>query len=175
MYCNQCGAPLATGAEFCGQCGKATGAPAGAAAGAPVYVPPAAGRVERHRTILAVLWLVLGLLGLIGGWALLAIAQARPWDYSPGAGHVPPFLAPLLSGIAMVLLLFSALRVIAAVGLFAVQNWARVLLIVLAIISLIEIPIGTALGIYTLWVMMPRESEAEFEGLARARAAGQQI
>ncbi len=172
MYCNQCGAALAAGADFCGQCGKPAGAAPPATSARAAYPAPAAGRVERHRTILAVLWLVLGLRGVIGGWVLLVVAQARPWLYR-GGGDVPPFVAPLLGAIALALLVFSGLRVVAAVGLFAVQSWARVLLIVLAIVSLIEIPIGTALGIYTLWVMMPRESEAEFEAMARARAAGQ--
>jgi zinc-ribbon domain len=180
MFCNQCGAQLTEGAGFCGQCGKAQAAPPTApavpAVARPAYVDPVAGRVERHRQILAVLWLVLGLLGLVGGWALMVIAQAQPWLYGGGAENMPPFAPTLvheiLFGIGVALLAFSALRIITAVGLFAVQSWARVLAIVMAIISLIEIPIGTAIGIYTLWVLVPRQAEVEYAAMAQAKATG---
>ena len=54
------------------------------------------------------------------------------------------------------------------VGLLERRSWARVLAIVLGIISLIHMPFGTALGIYTLWVLMPAESEREYRRLAGA-------
>jgi hypothetical protein len=41
--------------------------------------------------------------------------------------------------------------------------------IVLGCVSLItDIPLGTALGIYTLWVLLPAESEQEYRQLAHA-------
>jgi hypothetical protein len=40
------------------------------------------------------------------------------------------------------------------------------LVIVLGVISLIEVPFGTALGIYTLWVLLPAQSEAEYRQLS---------
>ena len=42
------------------------------------------------------------------------------------------------------------------------------LAIVLACFSLIKIPFGTALGIYTLWVLLPASSEEEYRQIARA-------
>jgi hypothetical protein len=41
-----------------------------------------------------------------------------------------------------------------------------VLGIVVAILSLLKFPIGTALGIYTLWVLAPAESGAEYDAIA---------
>jgi hypothetical protein len=41
------------------------------------------------------------------------------------------------------------------------------LAIVLGCISLIHFPLGTALGIYTLWVLIPEHAEAEYQRLAR--------
>jgi len=38
---------------------------------------------------------------------------------------------------------------------------------VLAFFALLNIPLGTALGIYTLWVLLPLESGQEYEQLAR--------
>jgi hypothetical protein len=39
---------------------------------------------------------------------------------------------------------------------------------VLGILELVSIPFGTALGIYTLWVLLPADSESEFRALAGA-------
>jgi hypothetical protein len=43
-----------------------------------------------------------------------------------------------------------------------------VVAIVFGCIALIHFPFGTALGIYTLWVLLPAESEQEYRRSARA-------
>lgn len=53
--------------------------------------------------------------------------------------------------------------ILAGYGLLNHKGWARILAIILAILNLILFPIGTALGIYTLWVMFNDEAEALFE------------
>jgi hypothetical protein len=58
----------------------------------------------------------------------------------------------------------SAFGFAAGWGLLNRQSWARPLAIVVAVISLFfQIPFGTALGVYTLWVLLPAHSEAEYE------------
>jgi hypothetical protein len=61
---------------------------------------------------------------------------------------------------------FGLLHLLLAWGLFARQPWARVLGIVLACFALIRIPFGTALGIYTLWVLAPESSGREYDEMA---------
>jgi len=51
------------------------------------------------------------------------------------------------------------------------DSWARILAIVMAFIALFNVPFGTAIGVYTLWVLLPRESEREYEAIVAARAA----
>ena len=41
----------------------------------------------------------------------------------------------------------------AGYGLLTRKSWARILAIVVGILSLLNFPIGTAIGIYTLWVL----------------------
>jgi len=179
MFCNQCGSALAPGVVYCTQCGKAAGTMTPPPAAAPHIAPamasgvatgPAAGRVAQHRSILGVLWLVLGLLGLLGAFVLLSVSSFRPWE-NPWSQPTPTpdFLVPLLTAIGVGLLIFSVLRVVAGIGLLQTQGWARILAIVLGVVSLIEIPFGTALGIYTLWALTPPASEAEYQRLAQAR------
>jgi uncharacterized membrane protein (DUF2068 family) len=80
------------------------------------------------------------------------------------------FLRPLLSVIAILLLAKAALGFIAGWGLLQPESWARILALVLGFISLFtNIPFGTALGIYTMWVLLSSDSEREYEALAAAR------
>jgi hypothetical protein len=51
------------------------------------------------------------------------------------------------------------------------EPWARVLALVLGFIALFNIPFGTAIGVYTLWVLLPAQSQQEYEALAAGRAA----
>jgi hypothetical protein len=53
-------------------------------------------------------------------------------------------------------------------GLMQHQSWARIAAIILGILALFHPPLGTALGIYTLWVLLAQESGSEYERLARA-------
>jgi hypothetical protein len=90
-----------------------------------------------------------------------------------GAPEAPTsFLRPLLSVIALLLLAKAACGFIAGWGLLQHEPWARVIVLVLAFLSLFtNIPFGTALGIYTMWVLLPAQSEQEYDALVQARAA----
>lgn len=54
--------------------------------------------------------------------------------------------------------------ILAGYGLLNGKPWARILAIVLSAIRLINIPVGTALGIYGLWVLFHKDTEALFSG-----------
>jgi len=64
-------------------------------------------------------------------------------------------------GIVLVslLLLLSIPGIILGAGLLKLRPWARVLGIVMSALDLLHIPIGTALGIYGLWVLLQPETE----------------
>lgn len=177
MFCNQCGSRLAADVRYCTHCGcQVAGAGTGAAAAsampqASVAVPnTAVGRVRRHRNVLGILWLVRGLMLLPASAVLLGISGRGPWmwgmnDWGIGAG-MPGFVHSLLGGFGLGLLVVAIVAFIAGIGLLTVQSWARMLAIIIAIVELISIPFGTALGIYTLWVLMPEQSDAEYAVLA---------
>jgi len=62
----------------------------------------------------------------------------------------------------IVVLAISAPSLIAGVGLLYFKPWARALTIILSVIHLFSVPIGTALGVYGLWVLLQRETEPLF-------------
>ena len=80
------------------------------------------------------------------------------------------FLHPFLSFIGIVIAIKAAAGFLAGWGLLQREPWARVLALVLACLALFHIPFGTALGIYTLWVLLPAQSEQEYEQQTRAVA-----
>jgi len=178
MYCNQCGAPLAPDESVCSRCGHALVAP-GVGARAASLAPPE-GRVRRHRKLLAVLWIVRGALLLPGGlflWFGMAHARFMVPRIAVGPGPFwgpstfPALVPSLLGAIGIGLLIMGGLSILAGVALLQSESWARILAIVLGILELVSIPFGTALGIYTLWVLLPADSESEFRTLAAARGA----
>jgi hypothetical protein len=62
----------------------------------------------------------------------------------------------------------GVLGLLAGWGLIERQPWARILAIVLGCLALLHFGIGTALGIYTLWVLLPSDSAREYQRTARA-------
>ena len=70
-------------------------------------------------------------------------------------------------GLGLLLLIKSCLGIASGVGLLQRQSWARTLAIVMGIIVLINIPFGTALGVYTLWTLLSPESQREYESMVK--------
>lgn len=155
MFCDHCGAAISDTARFCPSCGAALGG------GAP-YAPPggAQGRVARHARIAGICWLILSFFRLVPALVLMGISHVP--RFIPG---VPFFVHGILSGIGFLFMFFALLGLVAGWGLMQHEPWARMLAIVLAVVNLIEFPLGTALGIYTLWVLLPAESEREYRSL----------
>jgi len=152
MYCNFCGNALYENQTVCSKCNNAI------ARGASTD------RMEHHLKLLGILWIADAVLHVIGGCVLLIVANtifARSSD-----GDHPAFLHPLLIGIAFVVLARAAGSLIAGFGLFERQSWARPLALVMAFLALINVPFGTALGVYTLWLLMSPQADIEYRRLA---------
>jgi hypothetical protein len=154
MFCDRCGATVPSEQRYCGRCGKELFGPI-----PPVY--QSASRVQQHIRLLGILWVAMAALNAIGGVAVYIVANTIFVAGGP-AGHAPVFLHPLLTAVAGLILVKAALGFAAGWGLFQREPWARMLTIVLSFLSLFNVPLGTALGIYGLWVLLPAESEREY-------------
>jgi hypothetical protein len=158
MFCDQCGASLQAGQRYCNRCGKEVTGPA-------IVGYPRRSRVQEHVRLVAILWFAMSAIYALGGVVLFVLANTlflHLHDF--GAPEAPSsFLHPLLSVIAIFVVAKSAAGFLAGWGLLQRQPWARILTLILAFISLIHIPFGTALGIYTLWVLLPAHAEEEYE------------
>ncbi len=118
---------------------------------------------QTHVNIVAWLYIVLSVLGLLAaaflllifvGIGLLLVAS----DESAVAG----IFAVIAAFIGVFLFLVSAPGLIGGIGLLKRQSWARILVLILSVLQLFNIPFGTAVGIYSLWVLTREESRALF-------------
>ena len=165
MFCDGCGGPVQPGQAFCNKCGKQIVGPIS-------LMQPRPGRVQTHLRFLGLFWLALSAYTTIGGVVLYVITNTLLVHLRASGGGPPAFVIPLLSTVAILLLAKAACGFLAGWGLLQREQWARNLVLVLAFVSLFtNIPFGTALGIYTMWVLLPAESEQQYEALAEARAA----
>ena len=168
MYCDRCGAMLQPDQRFCGRCGKDfSGA---------IAMPRSASRVEEHIRLLGILWIAISVINTVIGIVLCTLA-ATVFAHLHEMGAPPEtpagFLRSLFTAMGVLVLVKAALGFLAGWGLLRREPWARMLTIVLAFFALLHVPLGTALGIYSLWVLLPAESEREYEqAAARAEMAG---
>lgn len=174
------------GQRFCSKCGQPA---VSATPSSPVAIPappqpppvqpgpPPSGvgfalpsRVARHVSTLAILWIIYSGLRVIPALALIGIGHMHiPFMMWPMPSPLRAFLGPLLGGIGVLVAGFSIAGLFAGIGLMARSPWARMLAIVIGCINLVHFPVGTALGIYTLWVLVPGGADADYRTLARAR------
>ena len=165
MFCNFCGAQLQADQRFCGSCGGAV------AVGPPIRSTE--GRVAGQVRLLGILWIAFSAIRLLrGGRTLFGAGVVRvvglgwfddvPWGWP--VGHVVPVF---LSVVGMLTLILAVAGFAVGWGLLERRPWARTLGIVIGVIALMSPPLGTALGIYTLWVLVPHEAEAEWRRIAR--------
>ena len=162
MFCDGCGGAVQAGQAFCSKCGKQIIGPVMVAA-------PHRGRVEDHIHLLSIFWFAISALNGVGGLFLVILANTL-FPHLREMKDVPPdvpigFLTALVSTLGIIVLAKAACGFVAGWGLLKREPWARVVTLVLAFISLINFPFGTALGVYTLWVLLPGQSQQEYDSL----------
>ena len=156
MYCNLCGSELNPGYNVCPKCGKAIGDPVSAVTRS---------RLENHLSTLGTLWVVVGVLFLLPALGLFFASSVAHFVIhdSVVARTLGPLLLTIIGGT---ILLIAVGGILVGMGLRDRKPWARVVAIVLGVIALFHPPFGTALGIYTLWVLMSDEGGVEYRRLS---------
>ena len=173
MFCSGCGQLLESGRSFCPRCGK----PATQAEQMNPAVPPVPGPVPDFDLlvrnyagkvkVLAILWFVYAALSVLAGFAGLAFLRAfasGSFGSWMGASAPPSWVFPSIVHFVWIAIVIRAiLAVIAGWGLLERTQWGRVIAIVAAIFALIRFPLGTALGIATLVILLGGRNSALYE------------
>ena len=117
--------------------------------------------MEKHITVVAVLRLGLSILGLITGVILYVLLYA--FGYLVDDMQVKTVLSIIVNIAMVVLIVLSIPGIIAGIGLLKRKEWARILTLILSALDLVNFPLGTALGVYSIWALVQPEVMAEFK------------
>ncbi|MBU1095090.1 MAG: hypothetical protein KKB34_01305 [Bacteroidetes bacterium] len=114
--------------------------------------------MEKHITLVAVIQITLSIIGIIIGMVLFVLLSGIGiFIGEDEASFILPIIGIIIGGF---LILSSIVSIIGAIGLLKKKAWSRILLLVVSVLDLLNIPIGTAVGVYTIWVLMQDETVA---------------
>jgi O-antigen/teichoic acid export membrane protein len=117
--------------------------------------------MDRHLTAVAALQIGTSILGLfIIIFVGSVLAGASTFVDDPEAMLIMSIVFPAIGVFFSVL---CVLGIIGGIGLFVRHSWARILVLILSAIDLFNVPIGTALGIYSIWVLVQQETVELFQ------------
>ena len=125
--------------------------------------------MKDHVKILGILNIVWGGLICLLGVALFLFVAGIAGIVGASGDHdgqnAAPWLAFAAVAVGVILVVLGIPGVIGGWGLMNYQGWARILVIILSILHLPSIPVGTAIGVYGLWVLFNDDTKRLF-GLA---------
>jgi len=170
MYCSGCGQGLQPGQPICPQCGRPV-------AVAPPPVPGLQFELVNYAAkirALSTVWFIYAGLNLLLSFAGLAFARFAmhghfgPFGRWPMNGPFRPewFGPAVLQFIWVFAMLWAVFLFAVGWGLMHREPWGRIVAIVAAFLNLFKfIPFGTALGIWTLVVLMGYRNQTLYEQL----------
>ena len=117
--------------------------------------------MKTHIQIVAVLHIALGALSLLGAIAVFAsLGLAGGIVISQGEHEAAGILGIIAIVIGGFLAVLALPGIIGGWALYAGRSWGRPVVLVLGILHLLNFPLGTALGVYTIWALL-YESQAQ--------------
>jgi len=88
------------------------------------------------------------------------------------AATIGVFLFPLIASwavgaganvtAALILMAIGLPSIFAGIGLIRRYSWARTMIVGLSLIDLFSFPLGTALGAFSLWLLLKKQASFEF-------------
>lgn len=118
--------------------------------------------MKQHVTFVGAIHIGFGILGLLGALTVFIIFNFAQGfvDAEPLAGEILNFLGGTIS---LLIMFFASLGIIGGIGLFSYKPWARILVMIVSAVNCLNIPIGTAKGVYSIWVLMQKETMELFD------------
>ena len=117
--------------------------------------------MERHINVVAALQIGYSILGIVIGTILFIVFHVvGNFVDEQEARMILPIIANVV--ITMVTIL-SIPGIIAGIGLFKRKEWARILTLILSVLHLLSFPLGTAVGVYSIWALVQLENVEAFK------------
>ena len=126
--------------------------------------------MEKHITILAVLHIVFSALGILASAVIFVVIAGG--GLLSGDSEAILITSTVGSVLSFFIFVISIPGIVGGIGLLKRKEWARILVLVLGFLNLLNFPFGTALGIYTIWALMNNEMIAIFQQAKQAPVSG---
>lgn len=113
--------------------------------------------LDNHKKILGIIYIVTASFTILVALFIRAIMSTVFGFAFENADReeqrIGEFVMALMSFLPAVIILFSGIpTLIAGIGLLTKQSWAMILALIMGCLKLFSVPIGTAIGIYAIWI-----------------------
>jgi hypothetical protein len=119
-------------------------------------------KMKKHVTAVAAIQIGFSTLWLIGAVVLyfvLTFARSQV-----GEDEVATKVLTLLTMILPVFIgVIALIGLIGGIGLLSYKQWGRIMTIIVSALGCFNIPIGTLIGVYAIWVLMQDETVKLFQ------------
>ena len=115
--------------------------------------------MEQHKKVLGIIYVITAILQIII-LSLLSLLWSTIFGFivseiEPNEARIVEFVFSIIRFIPWFIMLFISIpSLIAGFGLLNGQKWALVMALVLGCLKILSFPIGTAIGIYSIWVYL---------------------
>ncbi len=117
--------------------------------------------MEKHINIVAAIRIAVSILYLIigvAGFIILRIVGDITNEQEA------TFILSIIANIALIFfIVISIPGLIAGFGLLKHKEWARILTLILSVLDLLNFPLGTAIGVYSIWALTNNEVTGAFK------------
>ncbi len=122
--------------------------------------------MDKHVTVLAILYIGSGALFLLGAAVVFfAVVGGGLISGEQEAILITGTVGTIVAGFLAVLAIPG---IAGGIGLLKRKEWARILVLILGFLNLLNFPLGTLLGVYTIWALMKEEATEYFRSYAPA-------
>jgi hypothetical protein len=118
--------------------------------------------MKKHVTLVAALQIGFSTIGLIGAIAIFFVFNFAS-SFVENDELALAILKFLGATLPLAIGCISVLGLIGGVGLLSYQEWARILILVIAAVGCLNVPFGTLKGVYSIWVLMQDETMKLFK------------
>ncbi len=130
--------------------------------------------MEKHIKLVGILNIVYRSLTLLGALVLIGLAIGFRFiiEFVQQFEHhnmqeIPPVVFTIvpvvLTCIGIIMIIVSVAGIIGGVGVLKRKEWGRITTLIISFLNLLRVPLGTALGIYSLWALLNDEVIKKFE------------
>jgi len=125
--------------------------------------------MQKHIQLVAIFNIVYRAFTIVLSMVLVALCawitgflESFVWHGAMRRHEIPAEIIDIIPIILIVaagiLFVFSIIGIIGGIGLLKQKEWGRIMLLIVSFVNLLHIPIGTALGAYSIWVLMNDET-----------------